>query len=890
MNFIDCVSNIEGITKEQVDTISAEFEARGGANVLNSVHKNEMLKSVEMLNNEKQKMSVQHADFEKKAIELLDVLHNSKQPLAEILDMLQYQTRQGVAGKGNASVDTRQSSFKAEQKANFRKSLHEWITNNPEFTKNYKGFKNGIENSAHVTSILNNSTGPFRSRTYDKDFAEGLSAEMRRLSYDKPKPPPKGTEPAITDLAQVFTDFHTITNNSLAPFGMNKIFLQGRSGTQGLTVGALMKYAPTRRASMKAVGKKLSDIKQHRMDVAIENYVNENIHKVDVERMQQASGIGLKEGELRDIMIESAKNGFAGESLSYIPQGKFHYSNKQNHRVIHIKDEFAFEYAEKHGSGPMADVLKTIDMNSHQLPLLETFSAKPHAMLELLLENVGETNMTKAKTGKTITDIKNIFDVVTGENRVVNQSQALADWTDLANTVAISQFAADFVFSAGLLDPATLLVEFGFHGVRIRDAIHAKTELSRVGKKVNEKLNDDLYLSNDKDFGSATVRYHAGDDANQFKNVAAFKHFLARFSWLSQMTDSGNNFFVKTVAMNLAKNKKVAFKNLDKNLQGRLKHYGIENKEWQLAVKGVKQYGGKDGIEVLTPAGVKNLKYKDVKDVYGDKITRQESRELLDELYQKLNTHYNRSSKRAVIRETGQARVIIQKGFIGNRISEPGTPIGTMASFFGALLAHPTELGLSVIRGIWVNSLNWQQRTKILGQLFAYLYVGGYLVNVAKQADDVLTGEQDGFSGPFDNLGANIAVGGFFGLGEVFGSKFTESDYKSVYSFFGVAPRLLENLVETTGELVGVVGSEKAQKNGLGVDSLADTLGRAIPTGHFVIKGIRDQTLIAVRKMGTKEGKRKMKSRSDWLNQRVEKGKEPILEETVFDFLRLLLD
>lgn len=412
-------------------------------------------------------------------------------------------------------------------------------------------------------------------------------------------------------------------------------------------------------------------------------------------------------------------------------------------RILHFKtaDDW-FDYNSKFGGGNLRESLFAgFNYAGRNIGLMSTLGTKPKDSFTKIGKLVQNALIKKGQQGKSmkVADYMKIqgrherhFAEIDGSVNSINSFPG-ARWSGITRSILSMAKLGGAVISA-MADVHLYGLELRYQGRNYLSGVaEAMTRLAKIkNTKRKQEIAEQLGFMADNIIYDLAARYSVGDTLN--KSFTKLQRTFFKLNLLQWWTNSLKEGATLGMGNYVAKQRNIAFKNLDFKFKRLIEHFGIDEKTWNV-IRKMDVEKADDGKEFFSVKNIDNLSDDVIRSLAGKK--RMSARELFifkDNLKTKVMGMFLDRSTFAVIEPDARTRSFMKGGL------HAGTFWGEAARFMFQFKAFPLAILQKVI-GREYSSARADRKLEAFWGITGLIVGSGIFGYISMTAKDLVRGK-----------------------------------------------------------------------------------------------------------------------------------------------------
>lgn len=432
-------------------------------------------------------------------------------------------------------------------------------------------------------------------------------------------------------------------------------------------------------------------------------------------------------------------------------------------RVLHFNtsDDW-FDYNSKFGSGNLREsFFFGLNNSGRNIGMITTLGTKPKQNFQLIKSSIAK-QLTKQNKLKYIDEIgKNEgkydyqFAEIDGSVNTIGNFSA-AKWSAISRSILSMAKLGGAVVSA-MADIHLYAKELSYQGRTylggVAEAMGNLAKIKNTAKK--QEIAEQLGFMADNLIYDLAARYSVGD--NLSRNFTKIQRTFFKLNLLNWWTNTLKEGAMLGMSNFVAKQRNIAFANLEPQFKRLISHFGIDEKLWN-TIRKLDVEKADDGKEFFSVRNIDNLSKEQILDLMNLKKATQRQIDLYrDTLKAKVSGMFLDRSSYAVIEPDARTRAFMKQGLMA------GTGMGEAIRFFFQFKAFP----MAILQKAFGREMSFIKEGQTAKGLFgmANLVVGaGIFGYIAMTAKDLLKGRSPKDPTKLDTFYAAMLQGGGLGI------------------------------------------------------------------------------------------------------------------------------
>ena len=343
-----------------------------------------------------------------------------------------------------------------------------------------------------------------------------------------------------------------------------------------------------------------------------------------------------------------------------------------------------FDYNKKFGFGNLREsFFFGLQRSANNIGLMNVLGTKPeqnfNTIKGLVAKNLVKQGRTTEKIAKNDRAFQYQLDEITGRVNMVSSFSG-AKWSAITRSITNMTKLGGAVISS-FTDIHNYARELKWQGKTYLSGVQeAMSSLSKI--KSSERkiaIAQQLGFINDNIINDLAGRYSTGDVLN--KGFTKVQRTFFKLNLLRWWTDSLKEGSILGLGNYVAKQRNIAFANLDNKFKRLITHFGIDEKIWN-TIRKMAVETAEDGTEFFSIRNIDNLTNKEILPLMDMQNPSQRQIDLFkDNLKTKITGIFVDRSSFAVIEPDARVRAFMKQGLLA------GTPAGEAIRFMGQFKA-----------------------------------------------------------------------------------------------------------------------------------------------------------------------------------------------------------
>lgn len=419
-----------------------------------------------------------------------------------------------------------------------------------------------------------------------------------------------------------------------------------------------------------------------------------------------------------------------------------------------------FDYNKKFGFGNLREsFFFGLQRSANNIGLINVLGTKPEQNFNTIKGLVAKNLVKQGRTTERIAKNDRVFqyqlDEITGRVNMVSHFSG-AKWSAITRSIANMAKLGGAVISS-FTDIHNYARELKWQGKTYLSGVQeAMSSLSKI--KSSERriaISEQLGFMNDNMINDLAGRYSTGDPLN--KGFTKVQRTFFKLNLLRWWTDSLKEGSILGLGNYVAKQRNIAFANLDDKFKRLITHFGIDEKIWN-TIRKMAVETAEDGTEFFSIRNIDNLTNKEILPLMDMKNPSQRQIDLFkDNLKTKITGIFVDRSSFAVIEPDARVRAFMKQGLLA------GTPAGEAIRFMGQFKAFAISFTQKAIGRELAAIKAGRTAEGVFGiaNLFIGATIAGYISNSVL---DILKGKTPKDPTDYKTWLASAARGGGLGI------------------------------------------------------------------------------------------------------------------------------
>jgi len=419
-----------------------------------------------------------------------------------------------------------------------------------------------------------------------------------------------------------------------------------------------------------------------------------------------------------------------------------------------------FDYNKKFGFGNLREsFFFGLQRSANNIGLMNVLGTKPEQNFNTIKGLVAKNLVKQGRTTERIAKNDRVFqyqlDEITGRVNMVSHFSG-AKWSAITRSIANMAKLGGAVISS-FTDIHNYARELKWQGKTYLSGVQeAMSSLSKI--KSSERriaISEQLGFMNDNMINDLAGRYSTGDPLN--KGFTKVQRTFFKLNLLRWWTDSLKEGSILGLGNYVAKQRNIAFANLDDKFKRLITHFGIDEKIWN-TIRKMAVETSEDGTEFFSVRNIDNLTNKEILPLMDMKNPSQRQIDLFkDNLKTKITGIFVDRSSFAVIEPDARVRAFMKQGLLA------GTPAGEAIRFMGQFKAFAISFTQKAIGRELAAIKAGRTAEGVFGiaNLFIGATIAGYISNSVL---DILKGKTPKDPTDYKTWLASAARGGGLGI------------------------------------------------------------------------------------------------------------------------------
>jgi hypothetical protein len=343
-----------------------------------------------------------------------------------------------------------------------------------------------------------------------------------------------------------------------------------------------------------------------------------------------------------------------------------------------------FDYNKKFGFGNLREsFFFGLQRSANNIGLMNVLGTKPeqnfNTIKGLVAKNLIKQGRTTERIAKNDRAFQYQLDEITGRVNMVSSFSG-AKWSAITRSITNMTKLGGAVISS-FTDIHNYARELKWQGKTylggVQEAMSSLSKIKSSERKI--AIAQQLGFINDNIINDLAGRYSTGDVLN--KGFTKVQRTFFKLNLLRWWTDSLKEGSILGLGNYVAKQKNIAFANLDNKFKRLITHFGIDEKIWN-TIRKIAVETAEDGTEFFSIRNIDNLTNKEILPLMDMQNPSQRQIDLFkDNLKTKITGIFVDRSSFAVIEPDARVRAFMKQGLLA------GTPAGEAIRFMGQFKA-----------------------------------------------------------------------------------------------------------------------------------------------------------------------------------------------------------
>ena len=419
-----------------------------------------------------------------------------------------------------------------------------------------------------------------------------------------------------------------------------------------------------------------------------------------------------------------------------------------------------FDYNKKFGFGNLREsFFFGLQRSANNIGLMNVLGTKPEENFNTIKGLVAKNLLKEGKVTEKISNNDRVFqyqlDEVTGRVNMISHFSG-AKWSAITRSVANMTKLGGAVISS-FTDIHNYSRELKWQGKTylsgVQESMSALSKIKSSERRI--AIAQQLGFMQDNITHDLAGRYSTGDVLN--KGFTKLQRTFFKFNLLRWWTDSLKEGSVLGLGNYVAKQRNIAFANLDNKFKRLITHFGVDEKIWN-TIRKMAVETAEDGTEFFSVRNIDNLTNKEILPLIDIQNPSQRQIDLFkDNLKTKITGIFVDRSSFAVIEPDARVRAFMKQGLLA------GTPMGEAIRFMGQFKGFAISFTQKSIGRELAAIKAGRTAEGIFGiaNLFIGATIAGYISNSVL---DILKGKTPKDPSDFKTWLASAARGGGLGI------------------------------------------------------------------------------------------------------------------------------
>ena len=394
------------------------------------------------------------------------------------------------------------------------------------------------------------------------------------------------------------------------------------------------------------------------------------------------SGFDNKDDFLNNVYNSLARNEHIvtdGSAASYGSRDITKNMNAKRVLLFKTSDDW-FDYNKKFGFGNLREsFFFGLQRSANNIGIMNVLGTKPEQNFNTIKGLVAKNLLKNEKITQKIKDNERVFkyqlDEVTGRVNMISHFSG-AKWSAITRSIANMAKLGGAVISS-FTDIHNYARELKWQGKTylggVQEAMSSLSKIKSSERKI--AIAQQLGFMNDNITHDLAGRYSTGDVLN--KGFTKIQRTFFKLNLLRWWTDSLKEGSVLGLGNYVAKQRNIAFGNLDDKFKRLITHFGIDEKIWN-TIRKMAVETAEDGTEFFSVRNIDNLTTKEILPLMDMKNPSQRQIDLFkDNLKTQVTGIFVDRSSFAVLESDARVRAFMKQGLLA------GTPMGEAIRFMG---------------------------------------------------------------------------------------------------------------------------------------------------------------------------------------------------------------
>ncbi len=474
------------------------------------------------------------------------------------------------------------------------------------------------------------------------------------------------------------------------------------------------------------------------------------------------SGFDNKDDFLNRVYNSLARNEHIvtdGSTSSYGSRDITKNMNAKRVLLFKTSDDW-FDYNKKFGFGNLREsFFFGLQRSANNIGLMNVLGTKPEENFNTIKGLVAKNLLKEGKVTEKISNNDRVFqyqlDEVTGRVNMISHFSG-AKWSAITRSVANMTKLGGAVISS-FTDIHNYSRELKWQGKTylsgVQESMSALSKIKSSERRI--AIAQQLGFMQDNITHDLAGRYSTGDVLN--KGFTKLQRTFFKFNLLRWWTDSLKEGSVLGLGNYVAKQRNIAFANLDNKFKRLITHFGVDEKIWN-TIRKMAVETAEDGTEFFSVRNIDNLTNKEILPLIDIQNPSQRQIDLFkDNLKTKITGIFVDRSSFAVIEPDARVRAFMKQGLLA------GTPMGEAIRFMGQFKGFAISFTQKSIGRELAAIKAGRTAEGIFGiaNLFIGATIAGYISNSVL---DILKGKTPKDPSNFKTWLASAARGGGLGI------------------------------------------------------------------------------------------------------------------------------
>lgn len=419
-----------------------------------------------------------------------------------------------------------------------------------------------------------------------------------------------------------------------------------------------------------------------------------------------------------------------------------------------------FDYNKKFGFGNLREsFFFGLQRSANNIGLMNVLGTKPEENFNIIKGLVAKNLLKEGKITEKISDNNRVFqyqlDEITGRVNMISHFSG-ARWSAITRSITNMSKLGGAVISS-FTDIHNYSRELKWQGKTylsgVQESMSALSKIKSSERRI--AIAQQLGFMQDNITHDLAGRYSTGDILN--KGFTKLQRTFFKFNLLRWWTDSLKEGSVLGLGNYVAKQRNIAFVNLDNKFKRLITHFGVDEKIWN-TIRKMAVETAEDGTEFFSVRNIDNLTTKEILPLIDIQNPSERQIDLFkDNLKTKITGIFVDRSSFAVIEPDARVRAFMKQGLLA------GTPMGEAIRFIGQLKGFAISFTQKSIGRELAAIKAGRTAEGIFGiaNLFIGATIAGYISNSAL---DILKGKTPKDPSDFKTWLASAARGGGLGI------------------------------------------------------------------------------------------------------------------------------